>query len=80
MEAMCIRTSITEVIGLQKQQRGSGWKDQEYNETVSMKDKLYRRSIQIISRATKEAYRSKRREVVKMEIEKETLRKTTSFN
>ena len=51
---------------MQKPQGASGWRDQEYNEAVSVKDKLYRRSIQIKTRATKEAYRSKRREVVKM--------------
>ena len=61
-----VRIYATEVIEMQKPQSSSGWKDQEYNEAVCVKDKLYRRSIQIKTRATKEAYRSKRRELVKM--------------
>uniref|UniRef100_T1GTH4 Uncharacterized protein n=1 Tax=Megaselia scalaris TaxID=36166 RepID=T1GTH4_MEGSC len=49
-----VRTSATEVIGMQKPQRTSGWRDQEYNEAVCVKDRLYQRSIQIKTRATKE--------------------------
>uniref|UniRef100_T1GYT5 Uncharacterized protein n=1 Tax=Megaselia scalaris TaxID=36166 RepID=T1GYT5_MEGSC len=49
---------------------------EEYNDAVSVQVKLYRRSFKIKTQAAKEAYRSKRREVVKMsKLEKRRLEK-----
>ena len=51
--AEVVRTSATEVLGLQKPQMASGWRDQEYNNAVSVKEKLYRRSIHIKARGVR---------------------------
>ena len=61
-----VKSTATEVLGMQKPRRPSGWRDEEYDRAVAEKDLLYRKNIQRNTRASKEVYKTKRREVVKM--------------
>uniref|UniRef100_T1GGE5 Uncharacterized protein n=1 Tax=Megaselia scalaris TaxID=36166 RepID=T1GGE5_MEGSC len=63
MEVLKI-TSI-EILGMQKPQRPSSWRNGEYDKAVAEKDLLYQND-QRNTRTTKEAFQNKRSEVVKL--------------
>ncbi|MDC7123903.1 hypothetical protein OMK64_20430 [Cellulomonas fimi] len=66
-----VKTTATEILGMQKLQRILGWRDEEYDKAVAEKNLLYQKNVQRNTRATKEAFQNKRREVVKLARQKE---------